>query len=119
MAVRKRKPVEANDGSYGGMVLAEFDRQANPKCPKCGYDKVDSAIWGDHDRCKGEIVQGKSVPPQSNDINDYVAWLCFRNRKDNQQPYLAICDSDTPGAFKVYRHPAKATGCGCDFCNED
>lgn len=25
MAVRKLKPVEANDGSYGGMVLAAFD----------------------------------------------------------------------------------------------
>lgn len=26
MAVRKRKPIEANDGSYGGAVLAVFDQ---------------------------------------------------------------------------------------------
>jgi hypothetical protein len=38
--------------------------------------------------------------------DDYVAWLCFRHRNDNQQPYLAVCDSDSPGAFKVYRHTA-------------
>ncbi|MHB1273642.1 MAG: hypothetical protein ACYCZD_12910 [Rhodanobacter sp.] len=27
-AARKRKPIEANDGSYGGMVLAAFDALA-------------------------------------------------------------------------------------------
>lgn len=31
MPVRKRKPVEANDGSYGGMVLAAFDRLEESK----------------------------------------------------------------------------------------
>jgi hypothetical protein len=32
MAVRKRKPVEANDGSYGGMVLAAFDHLTPNPC---------------------------------------------------------------------------------------
>lgn len=40
------------------------------------------------------------------DRDDYVAWLCFKHRHDNQQPYLIVCDSDTPGAFKVYRRHA-------------
>lgn len=33
MVARKRKPVEANDGSYGGAVLAAFD--ALSECDKC------------------------------------------------------------------------------------
>jgi hypothetical protein len=37
--------------------------------------------------------------------DDYVAWMRFAHRTDNQQPYLQICDSDAEGAFKVYRHP--------------
>lgn len=35
---------------------------------------------------------------------DYVAWMCYRHRGD--QPYLVLCDSDEPGAFKVYRRKA-------------
>ena len=30
MPARKRKPVEANDGSYGGEVLGAFDRMRDP-----------------------------------------------------------------------------------------
>lgn len=36
MPVRKRKPVEANDGSYGGKVLAAFDQQEAERCEGCG-----------------------------------------------------------------------------------
>lgn len=35
MAVRKIKPVEANDGSYGGAVLAAFDALSE-RCATCG-----------------------------------------------------------------------------------
>lgn len=35
MAVRKLKPVEANDGSYAGLVLAAFDALYDT-CPQCG-----------------------------------------------------------------------------------
>jgi hypothetical protein len=34
---------------------------------------------------------------------NYVAWMRFRHRADNQQPYLQICNSDDEGAFRVYR----------------
>lgn len=37
---------------------------------------------------------------------EHVAWLCFRHRGDNRQPYLTLCDSDTLGAFKVFRESA-------------
>lgn len=36
MPRRKRKPVEANDGSYGGKVLAAFDQQEAERCEGCG-----------------------------------------------------------------------------------
>ena len=36
MPVRKRKPVEANDGSYAGMVLGAFDEMNNNVCQFCG-----------------------------------------------------------------------------------
>ncbi len=36
-AVRKRKEIEANDGSYGGLVLAAFDQIENEETVKhCG-----------------------------------------------------------------------------------
>ena len=40
--------------------------------------------------------------------DDYIGWARWRHRGqgDNEQPYLAWCDSDAEGAFKVYRHPA-------------
>ncbi len=34
MAIPKRKPVEANDGSYGGRVLAAFDALCD-SCTTC------------------------------------------------------------------------------------
>ena len=36
-------------------------------------------------------------------MSEHVAWLRFLHRGDNQQPYLTLCDSDDPGAFKVFR----------------
>lgn len=63
-------------------------------CVACGGDHTTSlcaennaAMFGPGERIKSE----------------HVAWLCFRHRADNEQPYLVICDSDVPGAFKVYR----------------
>ena len=37
MAMRKRKEIEANDGSYAGMVLAAFDRlEVEATARRCG-----------------------------------------------------------------------------------
>lgn len=41
--------------------------------------------------------------PARRDENDYVAWL----RYPKSGP-MVVCDSDSPGAFKVYRWPAPA-----------
>ena len=35
--------------------------------------------------------------------DDYVAWLCFVGATDDPHRHLKLCDSDTPGAFRVYR----------------
>jgi hypothetical protein len=50
-ALRKRKPVEANDGSYGGAVLAAYDQMSltigtEHQCPKCG-----AVYFCDEDQC--------------------------------------------------------------------
>lgn len=34
---------------------------------------------------------------------EHCAWLVFKRRDGSDQSYLSLCDSDTPGAFKVYR----------------
>ena len=37
-------------------------------------------------------------------IDDYVAWLTFRKKDGTHSDgRIRICDSDSPGAFKVYR----------------
>jgi hypothetical protein len=39
--------------------------------------------------------------------NSYVAWLCFRGGRDGEHlASVHTCDSNFPGAFKVYRWPA-------------
>jgi hypothetical protein len=40
---------------------------------------------------------------ESPKVDNYVAWICLRHRADNGETYLKLCDSDEPGAFKVYR----------------
>lgn len=36
--------------------------------------------------------------------DSHIAYLRFRKRSDNLQPYLVLCNSNDEGAFKVYRH---------------
>jgi hypothetical protein len=43
-------------------------------------------------------------PPLPRNVDDdYVAWLCFVGATDDPRRHLKLCDSDTPGAFRVYR----------------
>ena len=42
-------------------------------------------------------------PQNAAAVDDYVAWLCFGHLEGGGS-YLSVCDSDTKGAFKVYRH---------------
>lgn len=39
-------------------------------------------------------------------MTDHVAWLRFKTGNDGRPATIHVCDSDAPGAFKVYRHPA-------------
>lgn len=38
-------------------------------------------------------------------MSDHVAWLRFNDHNGRTPTTLHLCDSDAPGAFKVYRHP--------------
>lgn len=54
------------------------------------------------------------------DSNDYVAWLTFRKKDGTHSGgRIRICDSDSPGAFKVYRAaPVSAVLESIDIANE-
>jgi len=60
-AARKRKPVEANDGSYGGMVLGAWDQQR--ACRVCGCTELKACpggcCWAAEDLCSA-CLQGKA-----------------------------------------------------------
>lgn len=40
---------------------------------------------------------------QGKGSNDYVAWLRYVQGNEGRPTRIVICDSDAPGAFKVYR----------------
>lgn len=50
-------------------------------------------------------------------MSDYVAWCRYVNTP-NGGTCIQLCDSDTEGAFRVYRHSdspqgVDISGCGC------
>lgn len=47
-----RKPLEANDGSYGGIVLAAFDEAAGPATP----EELLAAVARSHVDHKDEVI---------------------------------------------------------------
>jgi hypothetical protein len=44
--------------------------------------------------------------------DDYVAWLRYVH--EGERTRIVVCDSDAPGAFKVYR---ERHSCPCAWCN--
>lgn len=41
---------------------------------------------------------------------EHVAWLRYKIGNDGRPTTIHVCDSDAPGAFKVYRAPPGAVG---------
>lgn len=71
---RKRKPVEAGDGSYGGMVLSAFD--ALRACRVCGCTELNACpggcCWVEEDLCsacvpEGEVARDPRTDPRQGD----------------------------------------------------
>jgi hypothetical protein len=52
-----------------------------------------------HQATVSQVPAEAKVQPTDN----YVAWLTFQHHSDNRVS-IHVCDSDTKGAFKVYRH---------------
>ena len=69
------------------------------RCGQCGSPKASSIH--SVDSTNAEIRKGAHawIP------DDYVCWLVWTHSADRQNNALKICDSDTPGAFRVYRRP--------------
>jgi len=78
-----REFVRLNSASDEAMMLAWF---ANALM--AGYD---------HAR--------RATPPTAGEGDNYVAWLRHKHHDDGKVT-IHLCDSDSPGAFKVYRHAA-------------
>ena len=53
------------------------------------------------------FITPESSNPNAKDDDNYVAFLCFQ-RHEEKPSTIHVCDSDTKGAFKVYRHPLLA-----------
>jgi hypothetical protein len=53
--------------------------------------------------CIAAAIASLPEPKDAAAVDDYVAWLCFGHLEGGGS-YLSVCDSDTKGAFKVYRH---------------
>lgn len=59
-ATRKRKSVEANDGTYGGMVLAAFDAQsAAARDPRIDPREGDTVTVGEETREVERVRDGR------------------------------------------------------------
>jgi hypothetical protein len=53
---------------------------------------------------KAVLAEREQPPVQpAGDVDDYLAWLCWRGNDSHR--HLVLCDSDADGAFKVYRKP--------------
>lgn len=73
-------------------------------CPACrsvaaGIRATESATQEFQIQCSRERMAAKAQL-----TDDYVAWLTFRKKDGTHSDgRIRICDSDSPGAFKVYR----------------
>jgi hypothetical protein len=55
---------------------------------------------------RGPVVYlGDAGLAQLNEPDPYVAWLRYNNHNGRRPTTIHVCDSDAPGAFKVYRRP--------------
>jgi hypothetical protein len=73
------------------------------KCQLCGESMPEGEGMFNYHGYSGPCPKPLLPRPES---DDYVAWLRTVGATDDLKRHLQICDSDTPGAFKVYRHAA-------------
>lgn len=55
--------------------------------------------------------QSEGASPTPTQTDNYVAWLRRSGATDDPHRHLVLCDSDSPGAFKVYRRGPSCTVC--------
>lgn len=93
-------------------------REPLPCCQLCGEPMPEGEEMFNYHGYSGPCPK----PPLPRTDN-YVAWL--RNRSEGDRQWIEVCDSDSPGAFKVYRHaqaasvpssPTDFKGPLCDNC---
>jgi hypothetical protein len=71
-----------------------------PGCVECGATITSSDPTAT--TCHAHAKEQPPVQP-AGDVDDYVAWLCWRGNDSHR--HLVLCDSDADGAFKIYRKP--------------
>lgn len=76
--------------------FAEIMLGSNGRIPT---ERLSAAHWHELTRAFAALqVGGPSIPPA------HVAWLRYKVGNDGRPTTIHLCDSDSPGAFKVYRH---------------
>ena len=66
------------------------------------YHAARDAQWN---AAQQRVLAEQAVPVAD---EGYVAWLRYENHEGQSPTAIHLCDSDEPGAFKVWRHPSKA-----------
>ncbi len=75
---------------------------AIPSCRLCGEPMPDGEEMFFYHGYSGPCPK----PPLKDESDDFVAYLRFRKRADNENiKWLSVCNSTDEGAFKVYRRP--------------
>jgi len=57
------------------------------------------------------VALAPSSPQKPREDDNYVAWLHYVHASDEDGDYaIEVCDSDSEGAFKVWRSPVSEEG---------
>lgn len=57
------------------------------------------------DKIEARNVKQEYRPKREGSADDYVAWCRYTSTDGDQMGRIVTCDSDAPGAFKIYRAP--------------
>lgn len=94
---------------------AQESQQADLPCPSCDGD----GKFYDGDTCieclgTGMIPRAHQASQQEPVGDSYLGWARVNDHDGNRAATIHFCDSDAPGAFKVYR--ASPTAIGASSC---
>jgi hypothetical protein len=67
------------------------------------YEAVWSVLLDDTKKHEAQVAQLSDQLRREREAREHVAWMRYKKRGGSDESFLVLCDSDAPGAFKVYR----------------